>query len=305
MSLAERVIHAPGPWKHRDVSANGSRFHVVEIGQGPTVVLLHGFPTFWWTWRQQLTALADAGFRAVAIDLRGYGGSDHTPHGYDPITLAADIAGVIRSMGAESAVIVGLGWGGLIAWTMSVQHPEVVEAIVPVSMPHPKALHANARKHGQWRRWMYAVGFQLPFFPERSLSRRDGTRVEHLLRSWSADDSWVDGQGEIYRAAFSRWPTPHTSIESHRWALRSIPRADGRRFFTLMDQPTTCPVLHIQGSSDPMCLASSLEGSQQHCTDGYQRHDLPTGHFPHEESPAEFNRVLIDWLNTLRQAETP
>ena len=79
---------------HRDVAANGARFHIAEMGDGPLVLLLHGFPQFWWTWRHQLAALADAGFRAVAMDLRGVGGSDRTPRGYDPANLALDITGV-------------------------------------------------------------------------------------------------------------------------------------------------------------------------------------------------------------------
>ena len=93
------VVRAEGPWTHRDIAANACRFHLVEAGEGPLVVLLHGFPTFWWTWRHQLQSLAAAGFRAVAMDLRGYGGSDHTPHGYDPMTLAGDVAGLIRTLG--------------------------------------------------------------------------------------------------------------------------------------------------------------------------------------------------------------
>ncbi|MDD2858491.1 MAG: alpha/beta hydrolase [Candidatus Nanopelagicales bacterium] len=301
MTDAERVIHAPGPWVHRDVAANGSRFHVVELGAGPTVVLLHGFPTFWWTWREQLTALAAAGYHAVAVDLRGYGGSDHTPHGYDPSTGAADIAGVIRSMGVGSAVIVGHGWGGLIAWTMSVEHADVVEAIVPVSMPHPRALRANALRHAQWRRWGYVLGFQLPFLPERRLSRSDSARVEQLLRRWSADDAWVDAQADVFRAAFSRWPTPHTAIEAHRWAFRSMPRADGRRYAATMEADTQCPVLQVQGTEDPMCLATSVDGSGAHCSGAYERHDLPTGHFPNEESPEEFTALLLDWLSQLER----
>ncbi len=149
----EAAIRAPGPWTHRDVSANGARFHVVDIGDGPAVLLLHGFPTFWWTWRKQLTALADAGYRAIAMDLRGYGGSDHPPEGYDPRTLAADVAGVVRSLGESEAVIVGQGWGGLAAWSTAVLEPETVRAIVPVSMPHPRQLRrAITRDHRPARR---------------------------------------------------------------------------------------------------------------------------------------------------------
>ena len=300
MALAERVIHAPGPWRHRDVSANGARFHVFEHGEGPAVVLLHGFPTFWWTWRQQISALAAAGFRAIAVDMRGYGGTDHPPHGYDPFTLAADIAGLTRSLGEERAVIVGHGWGGLVAWTMAVTHPEVVQAIVPIAMPHPRSLRANAFKHRQWKHLMYTVGFQIPFRPERRLAKRDAAKVEQLLRRWSADDSWVDGQSETYRAAFSRWPTAHTSIEYHRWAIRSLPRADGRRFYTAMKQAISCPVLHLQGSADPMCIPRSSRGSDAWCVGGYQWQELPSGHFPQEEKPDELNALLVQWLRQLR-----
>ena len=88
----ESAIAISGPWTHRTVSANGTRFHVASIGDGPLVLLLHGFPEFWWTWRTQLVSLAAVGYRAVAADLRGYGGSDKPPRGYDLITAAADAA---------------------------------------------------------------------------------------------------------------------------------------------------------------------------------------------------------------------
>src|ERR1035441_5336647 len=90
----DAAIYVDGPWRHRPVSANGTRFHIAENGEGPLVLLLHGFPQFWWTWRQQLETLAGAGYRAVAADLRGYGGSDKPPRGYDLVTAAPDPAGV-------------------------------------------------------------------------------------------------------------------------------------------------------------------------------------------------------------------
>lgn len=113
---------------HRDVAANGARFHVAELGDGPLVLLLHGFPQFWWTWRHQLTALADSGYRAVAMDLRGVGGSDRTPRGYDPANLALDITGVIRSLGEPDAALVGHDLGGYLAWTAAVMRPKLVHA---------------------------------------------------------------------------------------------------------------------------------------------------------------------------------
>lgn len=122
-------VRLDGPWTHRDVAANGARFHIAELGDGPLVLLLHGFPQFWWTWRHQLTALADAGFRAVAMDLRGVGGSDRTPRGYDPANLALDITGVIRSLGEPDAALVGHDMGGYLAWTAAVMRPKLVRRL--------------------------------------------------------------------------------------------------------------------------------------------------------------------------------
>lgn len=293
----ERAIGAAGAWEHRDVSANGARFHVVEAGQGPAVLLLHGFPLFWWTWRQQLTALAEAGYRAIAMDLRGYGGSDHTPHGYDPVTLAADIAGVVRSLGEEQACIVGHGWGGLGAWSVAVLQPSVVRGIVPVSMPHPRAMRANLRRTGQWRRLGFIAGFQVPIWPERSLTRQDGARVEQFLRAWSGDDGWVDTAAGPYRSAFLRWPTAHTAIEGHRWAVRSRWRTDGRRYMAAMTRPVAADVLHVHGALDPIVLADSCAGSAAFVQGTYQLWTMPAGHFPQEEDPHEFTAGLLAWLS--------
>ena len=101
MSTDASSVLIDGPWQHRFVSANGARFHVAEQGEGPLVLLLHGFPQFWWAWRHQMPALADAGYRVAAMDLRGYGASDKPPRGYDTFTLAADVASVIRSLGEK------------------------------------------------------------------------------------------------------------------------------------------------------------------------------------------------------------
>src|SRR5260370_165952 len=107
-------IFIDGPWSHRSVSANGTRFHVAESGDGPLVLLLHGFPEFWWTWREQLSSLKGAGFRAVAVDLRGFGGSDKPPRGYDLVTAASDAAGGVPARGAANAVVGGPGCGGAV-----------------------------------------------------------------------------------------------------------------------------------------------------------------------------------------------
>src|SRR6516165_6877348 len=184
---SEPAIQIGGPWTHRSVSANGTRFHVASSGDGPLVLLLHGFPEFWWTWRRQIESLSQAGFRVVAPDLRGYGGSDKPPRGYDLVTAASDAAGLIRSLGEANAVVVGHDWGGLIAWTIATYHPKVVRRLAVVSVPHPLRLRAAVLSDpfGQGRRSGYAFGFQLPLLPERQLLRDGAHRVGRLLSAWS------------------------------------------------------------------------------------------------------------------------
>lgn len=295
---ADSVIRAPGPWVHRDVSANGCRFHVVDAGSGPAVLLLHGFPTFWWTWREHITAIADAGFRVLAMDLRGYAGSDHPPRGYDPRTLAADIAGVIRSLGESKAIVVGHGWGGLVAWSAAVLHPEVVQAIAPIAMPHPRVLRAAIMRDRRQRKAMrYAIGFQAPFWPENRLTSNDGHRIGQYLSTWSKDASWAtDELSAQFQCAFLRWPTAHTAIEYHRWAVRSAIRPDGLGYMAVMEAPVQQPVLHIYGASDPMILEGSMDGSDEYVRGSYVRAAIDSGHFVHEERTLEFRSILTPWL---------
>ncbi|MDZ4235414.1 MAG: alpha/beta fold hydrolase, partial [Dietzia sp.] len=157
------VVRIGGPWRHLDVHANGIRFHVVEaerrtdpddrstaLTDRPLVILLHGFGSFWWSWRHQLKGLTGA--RVVAVDLRGYGSSDKPPRGYDGWTLAGDTAGLVRALGHTSATLVGHADGGLVCWATAVLHPRAVHAIAVVSSPHPAALRTSAlRRRDQGR----------------------------------------------------------------------------------------------------------------------------------------------------------
>ena len=226
---ATHVLH-DGPWRHRFVSANGARFHVAEVGDGPLVLLLHGFPQMWWAWRHQLTALADAGYRAAAMDLRGYGASDKPPRGDDTITLAADAAAVIRSLGAPSARVVGHDWGGWIAWSMPALEPGVTDAIAALGMPHPLRLRSTvARSAAQLNALRNVLGYQRPIIPERRLAR-DPRQVATLLRS-GGDPAWPgtgpEGQQIVqrYAEAMAVPFVAHSAMEYFRWVVRSQVRA--------------------------------------------------------------------------------
>jgi pimeloyl-ACP methyl ester carboxylesterase len=296
-------VEVDGPWTHRRVAANGARFHVAECGDGPLVVLLHGFPEFWWAWRHQLPALADAGYRAAAMDLRGYAGSDKPPRGYDPFTLAADVAGVVRSLGERTAVLVGHGWGGFVAWAAAVLQRRTVTAIGAVSMPHPLRLRrAMLTDAHQLLAAGHLLRFQGPVLPERRLVANEGALVERLMRQWAAPTSgFPDPEAAAhYRRVMAIWPAPHCALEYHRWVVRSVPRADGRRFARRMREHVRVPVLHVQGELDGAILASSALGSGALVDGPYTWRLLPdVGHFPHEEAPDVFTAELLAWLRGL------
>jgi pimeloyl-ACP methyl ester carboxylesterase len=287
----------PGPWAHRDVSANGVRLHAAQAGDGPLVLLLHGFPQFWWSWRNQLSGLATAGLRVVAPDLRGYGASDKPPRGYDLPTAAADAAAVIRALGEQDAVVVGSDWGGLVAWTMAALHPRSVRRLVVVSAAHPRRLRASIADTRQRRALAYALRFQLPRLPERRLTRADDDPVAELMRRW-AGPSWVQTSDFAeavgrYRAA-SRIPqAAYGAMEYYRWAGRSQLRPDGLRFARRMAAPVTAPTLQLHGALDPYVLPSTARGSDRYVAGAYEWRELPgVGHFPHEEAPEEVTAAI-------------
>jgi pimeloyl-ACP methyl ester carboxylesterase len=233
------------------------------------------------------------------MDLRGYAGSDHPPRGYDPFTLSADVTGVIRSLGERHAVIVGHGWGGFLAWTAAVLHPEAVRGIVPISMPHPRRLReALLGDAAQRRASGYVFGFQVPTSPERDLLEDSAAGVGRFLHEWSATPGWPDPHTEAtFRAGMLLLNTAHCALEYHRWALRSVPRPDGIRFARRMKDPIWAPVMHVQGADDPTVLASSARGSEAYVQGPYRWVELPDcGHFPQEERPEEFHESLLDWL---------
>jgi pimeloyl-ACP methyl ester carboxylesterase len=296
---ADAAIAISGPWTHRSVSANGTRFHVVEAGDGPLVLLLHGFPEFWWTWRHQLAGLPEAGFRAAAVDLRGYGGSDKPPRGYDLVTAASDAAGLIRSMGEANAIVVGHGLGGLIAWTVAAYYPKVVRRLAVVSMAHPLRMRAAMFTDvlGQGRRMGHALGYQLPVLPERQLLRNGASRVGRLLENWSAP-GWPDRPTEqIYSRAMRIPSVAHSALEYHRWLARSGVRPDGLRYARHMRAPIQAPTLHLHGAVDPCVLPQTARGAGRYVDGPYRWRVIDgAGHFPHEERPAAFDTELYGWL---------
>jgi epoxide hydrolase 4 len=207
------------------------RLHYVEAGEGPLVVLLHGFPEFWYGWRRQIRPLAAAGFRVVAPDTRGYNLSSK-PDGvtaYDTGLLAADIRDLIRERGAQTALLAGHDWGGSIAWATAMNHPEVVDRLAILNAAHPRKLSQGLHHPGQLRKSWYFFFFDLPDLPETVVHAGDWHFFRHFLRDAS---HWVhhDEHERVTRLLtdfFGPRPTSRELIRSYqgRWPPPGVPPA--------------------------------------------------------------------------------
>jgi len=297
----ETAVSIEGPWRHRSVSANGSRFHLVEAGTGPLVLLLHGFPEFWWSWRHQIPELAGAGFRVVAPDLRGYGGSDKPPRGYDGYTLSGDVAGLVRALGERDAMIVGHDWGGFLAWTTAAFHPRTVRRIAVVGMPHPLRLRAALATdpRGQLVASRNLLAYQTPRY-EHVVTRDDAAYVSELLRQWSGP-AWRETEdfAAYARACRTAMQIPQAAfcaMEYYRWSVRSLTRPSGWRFARLLSRPITAATLQLHGGLDPCLLPSTAQGSGRYVSGPYEWRMVPgVGHFPHQEAPDLVTGELLRW----------
>ena len=295
-------VRIPGHWTHREISANGIRLHVAEAGTGPLVLLLHGFPEFWWSWRHQLPALAAAGRRAVAVDLRGYGDSDKPPRGYDLWTLSGDVAGLIRALGERQADLVGHDWGGILGWCTAALHPRLVRSVTVLSAPHPLAMReALLRDPAQRCASRYLAGFQVPWLPERYLTRDGAALVERILRRGASPQWYASSEFAIaaqrYREAMLISGTAHCALEYYRWVGRSQFRFDGHRLSRAVNRPVRVPVLQVHGADDPYVLEPTARRSLQWAGSKYRYEVLPrVGHFVQQEAPEHTAACIAEFL---------
>ncbi|NMO03157.1 alpha/beta hydrolase [Gordonia sp. TBRC 11910] len=301
------TVRFDGPWHHFDVRANGVRFHAVEIdgrwlADRPLVLLLHGFGEFWWSWRHQLASLTEAGYRAVAVDLRGYGDTDKPPRGYDGWTLAGDANGLIRSLGHTEATLIGHADGGLVCWGTAILHPRMVTRIGVIASPHPRALRHSALFDAEQRN-AFLGGFlhnQLPRLGERRLTRGDGAYIaqyfdERASERWKHSAEFSDVVARN-RSAVQIPGVAYCSLEYRRWAFRSQFRPDGFRFMELMDQQLSIPVLALRGREDPFVIDSLMAASHNWASRLDYWQVAGAGHFAHQEQPTKANELILKWL---------
>ena len=280
--------------QHRQAVVNGVRLHYVEAGAGPLVVLLHGFPEFWWSWRLQIPALVEAGYHVVAPDQRGYAESEKPRNwrAYGIETLAADVAALIRDeLGEKHAFVVGHDWGATVAWMVATLHPEVVEKLAILNVPHPDTLQRTLRSsREQLSRSRYMFYFQLPWLPEHLLgwtTRRALERVYGDARpgAFSTDDL------DRYVAALKGADGFRGPINWYRAALRT-PVRRARALY----RPIPAEVLVIWGEQDRFLMASMAEPPRE-LVPNVRVERLPeASHWVQHDEPERVNALLIGFF---------
>ena len=280
---------------HRTVEVGaGLHLHVAETGpeDGPLVLLLHGFPDFWYSWRHLMPALARAGYRAVAPDLRGYGASSR------PLPTIAyrmdrhldDLQALLRALGRSRAHVIGHDWGGAIAWVLASEHPALVDRLVCLNAPHPGAFLQELANPDQLRRSWYMLAFQVPELPERLLAAPGA--LDRWLLGWCSRPERLDAA--VLRAYHAAFPDP-ASLRGPLHYYRALVRYDlwtvGRRA-----APTTVPTCVIWGEQD-RALGPGLLRHLDRWAPGHVLHRLPeAGHFVHFDAPERCEALVLDWL---------
>jgi pimeloyl-ACP methyl ester carboxylesterase len=274
----------------------GIRLHYVEAGVGPLVVLLHGFPEFWYSWRHQIAPLAQAGYRVVAPDMRGYDLSDR-PQGwraYETGLLADDIAGLIHSFGEQQAFVVGHDWGAAVAYAVAMGHPEVVRRLAILNVPHPARMLEGFRTFKQLRKSWYMFFFQIPRLPEHLIARDDFSFAKRSLRS-DSKDAFTDEDLERYVEAWSQPGALTGMINYYRAALRRSPRKTLSQM-----KPIEASTLVIWGMRDRH-LGSELAVPAPEWVPNVRFEPIAEAtHWVQHDAPQRVNELLLGFFDEAR-----
>ena len=270
-----------------------ARLHYVEAGEGPLVVLLHGFPEFWYGWRHQISALAKAGFRVVAPDMRGYNLSSK-PAGvaaYDADLLARDVRDLIAERGAERAFLAGHDWGGAVAWVTAMNHGEAIERLAILNCPHPRRFLRGIRHPRQAARSWYMFFFQLPWLPERFAGSRDWRWFRSLLEDARPGAVTADDIAR-YVEAWEQAGAATAMIDYYRAVFRQSPAKAEARI-----RPVQAPTLVIWGERDRYLGPKLAEPDRSDVPNLERVVRLPGAtHWVQHDEPAEVSRLLAGFF---------
>jgi pimeloyl-ACP methyl ester carboxylesterase len=271
---------------------NGITLHCVEAGpaDGPLVILLHGFPEFWWGWRYQIGPLAEAGCRVLVPDQRGYNLSDK-PEGrraYDLDILAKDVVGLADAFGRQAFSVVGHDWGGLVAWWTASRYPDRITKLVALNAPHPQVAGAYMRSHpSQMLRSMYVGFFQVPRLPEAMLSANDHRSLKDALQRTSRAGTFSEEDIARYHQA---WAQPGALTTMLNW-YRALPFKPDMK-----DATVRSPTLVVWGSKDRFLEKGLAEASLALCENGDIRWFESATHWVQHEEPEAVNAALVSFL---------
>ena len=287
-------------WQHRFVETNGIRMHFVEQGEGIPVLLLHGFPELWYSWRFQIPALAEAGFRAIAPDMRGYGETDK-PEGilaYDMEHLVADMTGLLDALELEKAVIVGHDWGGVIIWPMAWMHPDRVERVISLNIPfhgHARERPTETFKKLPDGRFNYILYFQEPGRAEADIEPDITAWLNQTLRGIAVKQEWItDETIKVFADAFKKGgvtgPINYYRNVDRNWELTAH----------LAGTQITVPSLMISAEGDPILKPETTQDMEA-VVPNLTRHLVKDcGHWTQQEQPEEVNNVIVQFLSDLK-----
>jgi pimeloyl-ACP methyl ester carboxylesterase len=275
----------------RKIDVGDVELFVVSAGppNGPPVVLLHGFPEFWYAWKDAIAPLNRAGFRVIIPDQRGYGDSDkpRDVESYDVDRLGDDIAGLITALGYESALVVAQDWGGAVAWNLAIRHPERVLKLAVIDTSHPDArLRSGAKQDSiSW----YRTFFQTPFLPEESSRWGNWFALSKMLRATAKPGAFPDEKLDLYRSAWDRDGAFGTMVNWYRAAFRGDRPTTGQRRVSL-------PVLLILAGNDAFIPADLTRASLDLCDDA-KLVELGSGtHWVMQEEPERIAQLLISFF---------
>jgi pimeloyl-ACP methyl ester carboxylesterase len=270
---------------------SGVRLHYVELGEGPLVLLLHGFPDFWYGWRRQIPALAAAGFRVVAPDLRGYNLSDK-PGGvgqYSVRALAQDVARLIDGLGERRAHVVGHDWGAGVAWCFAMAYPDRLARLAVLNGPHPERLLSAMRRPAQLAKSWYIFLFQVPWLPEQALARRGYATLVRAIRDEPTRPGAVTNEDvAAYRSAWSQPGALTAMLNWYRAMLRPGSAAPLRR----IDAPT----LVLWGEADPHLGVDLATPKPELVPNARIVRLAGASHWVQHDEPERVNDALVEWL---------
>jgi pimeloyl-ACP methyl ester carboxylesterase len=281
-------------WQHHFAEVNGVRLHYVEAGAGPLVLLLHGFPEFWYGWRRQILALAAAGFRVVAPDLRGYNLSDK-PRGvaaYSTRTLARDIQGLIAHLGCSKASLIGHDWGAGVAWAFAMRYPSALTRLGILNGPHPLAMLRALPQPTQLLRSWYMFFFQLPWLPERVASRKGYALLLQPYERLPSRARFTPAELGAYQQAFAQPGAMQAMINYYRALFRPRGAVPVARI--------EAEVLVLWGEEDAYLGRAMARPSPRWVPRARVEYFPGVGHFIQHEEPEQVNARLIRFLNGSR-----